>query len=122
MDRLVGARKLVADLVKDEQIEVRRAEIIGRDLAQWCDGAGRAPSGDELEAWLGKHAQVLELYAGTKVLDALIEQYLCAPLEKIYVEAEHPELEAHLHDGPDVPEPYLVYADWLQEQSDVRGE
>ncbi len=122
MDRNVGVRKLIADLVKDEQIEVRRSEIIARDLAQWCDSTGRAPSGDELEAWLGKHAQVLELYAGTKLLDELIERYLCPPPVKVYVEAEHPELEAHLHDGPDVPEPYMVYADWLQEQSDVRGE
>lgn len=122
MDRNVGVRKLIADLVGNEQIEVRRAEIISRDLTQWCETTGRAPSGTELEAWLGKQKQVLELYAGAKLLDELIERYLCTPLEKVYAEAEHPELEAHLHDGPDVPEPYLVYADWLQEQSDVRGE
>lgn len=122
MDRNVGVRKLISDLVKGEQMEVRRAEIVARDLAAWCDAAGRAPAGDELEMWLGKHAQVLELYASTKLLDELIERYLCPPPVKVFVEAEHPELEAHLHDGPDSPEPYLVYADWLQEQSDVRGE
>lgn len=123
MDRHIGARKLIADLVKDEQIEVRRAEIVGRDLAQWCDAKGRAPSGAELEAWLGKHAQVLELYAPAERLEVLIAHHLSStPPEPVFVEAEHPELEAALHDGPDTPEPYMVYADWLQGQSDVRGE
>lgn len=36
--------------------------------------------------------------------------------------AADPELEALIDARPDDPEPYLVYADWLQRRSDPRGE
>ncbi len=36
--------------------------------------------------------------------------------------ARNPELEAAIADDPDAEDPYLVYADWLQQQGDPRGE
>ncbi len=38
------------------------------------------------------------------------------------VSVRNPELEALIDDDPTDPEGYLVYADWLQQQGDVRGE
>lgn len=125
MDRLVAARKLVAELVKNEQLEVRRAEIVGRDLAQLVETLGRPPSGAELEGWLGEHAQVTELYAGTNLLDELVHRYLTPPPpsgEASAAEARHPELERQLREDPAAAELYPVYADWLQERADPLGE
>lgn len=124
MDRLVAARKLVAELVKNEQLEVRRAEIVGRDLARYVETLGRPPSGDELEDWLGEHAQVSELYAGPILLDELVYRYLTPPPADPTAapDAHHPELERQLCEAPEGAEPYLVYADWLQERGDPLGE
>src|SRR5687768_14455004 len=36
--------------------------------------------------------------------------------------ATNPDLEARIHANPDDREAYLVYADWLTEQGDPRGE
>jgi len=38
------------------------------------------------------------------------------------VSARNPELEALIDEAPSDPERYLVYADWLQQQGDARGE
>ena len=125
MDRLVAARRLVAELVKNEQLEVRRAEIVGRELAHFVETLGRPPSGHELEDWLGQHSQVAELYAGPILLDELVDRYLTPPppSEPANVaEARHPELERQLREAPDSRELYLVYSDWLQEHSDPLGE
>jgi uncharacterized protein (TIGR02996 family) len=125
MDRIVAVRKLLAELVKAEQLEVRRLEIVGRDLAHLVESLGRPPSGYELEDWLGEHAQVTELYAGPNLLDELVDRYLAPPPpgEPVTLaEARHPELERQLREAPDSSEPYLVYADWLQERSDPLGE
>lgn len=125
MDRIVAARKLLAELVKGEQLEVRRIEIVGRDLAQLIETLGRPPSGDELEEWLGEHAQVTELYAGPSLLDDLVYRYLTPPPPgeaADVADARHPELERQLREAPDGSEPYLVYADWLQERGDPFGE
>jgi uncharacterized protein (TIGR02996 family) len=121
MDRLVAARKLVGELVKAEQIEVRRAEIVGRDLAKLVETLGRPPSGEELEEWLDDHAQVTELYAGPSVLDELVFRYLTPPPADT-ADARHPELERQLRESPESREAHLVYADWLQEHSDPLGE
>lgn len=124
MDRVVAARRLVAELVKSEQLEVRRAEIVGRDLAKYVEGLGRPPSGYELEDWLGAHAQVSELYAGPAALDELVYRHLSPPPSELppAAEARHPDLERQLREAPDSREPYLVYADWLQERADPLGE
>jgi len=125
MDRVVAARKLVAELVQNEQLEVRRVEIVGRELAQLVETLGRPPSGEELEEWLDQHAQVTGLYAGPNQLDELVERYLMPPPSsepEAAVEARHPELERQLRDEPDSRELYLVYADWLQEHGDPFGE
>jgi len=124
MDRAVAARKLVTELIKGEQIEIRRAEIVGRDLAQWIEESGRTPSGRELEDWLGEHAQVTELYASPTLLDELIYRHLAPPEAPAVAaaDAHHPELEAQLRADPDAVEPYLVYADFLQEHGDPMGE
>ncbi len=125
MDHLVAARKLIGELVKDEQIEVRRAEIVGRDLAKHVEVLGRPPTGDELEAWLGDHNQVTELYAGASLLEELVYRYLTPPPPDLPISEtaqRHPELERQIHDALDAPAPYLVYADWLQEHGDPFGE
>jgi uncharacterized protein (TIGR02996 family) len=126
MDQVVAARKLLAELVKNEQLEVRRVEIVGRDLARYVEELGRAPTGYELEGWLGDHAQVTELYAGPTLLDELVERHLRPPPSASppapAVEARHPELERQLRETPDSRELHLVYADWLQERSDPLGE
>jgi uncharacterized protein (TIGR02996 family) len=125
MDRVLGARRLVAELVKDEQIEVRRAEIVGRDLARYVETLGRPPTGQELEDWLDEHAQVIELYAGPALLDELVYRHLTPPPPSepaVTGEARHPDLERQLREAPDSRELYLVYADWLQERADPLGE
>lgn len=124
MDRLVAARRLVAELVKAEQLEVRRAEIVGRDLAKYVETLGRPPTGTELEDWLGEHPQVTELYAAPSLLEELSFRHLAPPPEEQpeASDARHSELERQLRDAPDQPAPYLVYADWLQEQQDPYGE
>ncbi len=125
MDRVVAARRLVAELVKGEQLEVRRTEIVGRDLAQLVETLGRPPSGDELEDWLGEHPQVTELYAGPGLLGELVERHLTPPAPSApasVAEARHPELERQLREAPDHGELYVVYADWLQERGDPLGE
>jgi len=126
MDQVVAARKLLAELVKSEQLEVRRLEIVGRDLARFVEELGRAPSGYELEGWLGDHAQVTELYAGPSLLDELVDRHLRPPPAASppapAAEARHPELERQLLETPDSRELHLVYADWLQEHADPLGE
>ena len=124
MDRLVAARKLIGELVKAEQIEVRRQEIVGRDLDKYCDTLGRPPTGLELEAWFGEHSQVQEIYASPSLLEELVYRYLTPPPpERVNdVDAKNPALERQVRDAGDTREPYLVYADWLQEQGDPFGE
>jgi uncharacterized protein (TIGR02996 family) len=123
MDRVVAARRLIAELVKGEHIEVRRAEIVGRDLAQLVDTLGRPPSGRELEDWLGEHAQVSELYASVTLLDDLVYRHLSPPpSDAPVVTAHHPELEQQLRDEPDDVDNYRIYADFLQQHGDPLGE
>ena len=117
MDQLVAARKLIAELVKDEQIEVRRGELVGKDLAKHVEALGRVPTGAELEDWLGQHAQVDELYASTSLLEELIYRHLTPPPPDVPIsetEQRHPELEQQIRDAIDAPAPYLVCADWLR--------
>jgi uncharacterized protein (TIGR02996 family) len=121
MDRVVAARKLIGELVKAEQIAVRRVEIVGRELAQLVETLKRPPTGQELEEWLDEHAQVSDLCAPTSVLEELVDRYLAVG-EASAVEARHPELERELRDAPDAVARYLVYADWLQERADPLGE
>lgn len=121
MDRVVAARKLIGDLVKDEEIEVRRVEIVGKDLAKLIDTLKRPPNGQELGEWLEEHAQVTELSASTGRLDELIDRYLREP-ETDVTAARNPELERQLREAPDQIGAYQVYADWLQEHADPLGE
>ncbi|MBA2542279.1 MAG: TIGR02996 domain-containing protein [Deltaproteobacteria bacterium] len=121
MDRVVAARKLIGELVKAEQIEVRRIEIVGRDLAKLCETLKRPPSGQELGEWLEEHAQVSELSASTSLLDELVDRHLADP-EAAVTEARNPELERQIREAPDNVGPYSVYADWLQEHGDPLGE
>lgn len=122
-DTIVSARKLLAELVKGEHVEIRRVEIVGRDLAKLVESLGRPPSGPELEDFLEDHPQVSELCAATSLLEELVYRYLTPPPPEpgAVADARHPELERQLH-GADTSEPYLVYADWLQEHGDPLGE
>ncbi|MDQ3370124.1 MAG: TIGR02996 domain-containing protein, partial [Myxococcota bacterium] len=124
MDRVVAARKLLAELVKGEQLEVRRLEIVGRDLAQLVETLGRPPSAHELEDWLGQHPQVTEIYAAASLLEELVDRHLTPPASELAIgaDARHPELERQLREAPDHAPAYHVYADWLQEQGDPLGE
>lgn len=123
MDRVVAARKLVAELVKSKQLEVRRVEIVAKDLAALMDELNRPPSGRELEEWLDAHAQVNELYASENVLEELAYRHLAPPPSNVEAaEARHAELEQRIREAPDAVEGYQIYADWLQEQGDPFGE
>jgi uncharacterized protein (TIGR02996 family) len=123
VDQLVAARKFIGELVKEEQIEVRRPEIVGRDLAKHVESLGRPPTGHELEDWLGEHNQVTELYASASLLDELVYRYLTPPPPDVPVtEQRHEALETEIRQSLAAPEPYLVYADWLQERGDPFGE
>jgi uncharacterized protein (TIGR02996 family) len=127
MDHAAAARALVAELVRSKQIEVRRAEIVGRDLAKYTGELGRPPTGRELEAWLSEHRQVEEVYASTAALDELVLRHLTSPADVPAdplppADARRTELVRQLRDDPDNPALYLVYADWLQEQGDPLGE
>lgn len=123
MDRLVAARKLLTELVKGEQIELRRTEIVGRDLDAYCATLGRPPTAAELEVWLDDHPQVTELYASASHLEELIYRHLTPPPpENVNTnDARHPELERQLRTN-DARESYLVYSDYLQENGDPMGE
>jgi uncharacterized protein (TIGR02996 family) len=134
MEHLVPARLLVEELVKEGQLEVRRADVVGRDLAKLVEELGRIPSAPELEAWLEGHRMVSELYATTSRLEELLHRHFERPAAKAAraeeaaeaappaLEARDPELEALLRESPDDVERYLVYSDWLQERADPLGE
>lgn len=116
---------LVAELAREGQIEVRRADAVGRDLAALVDRLGRVPTGLELEEWLEEHRLVTEVFAGPDALDVALDRHLgaaFAPTTQVLQEARHPELEALIRAAPDEVEHYLVYSDWLQERSDPLGE
>jgi uncharacterized protein (TIGR02996 family) len=123
MDRVVAARKLIGDLVKADQIVVRRVEIVGRDLAKLLETQPRPPSGEALGEWLEEHPQVEELSAGAAALDELVDRYLHDPATAAVVtQARDAELEAQLREDPTNVTAYSVYADWLAERGDPLGE
>ena len=80
MEHLVTARKLIDELVAQGQLEVRRADVVGRDLAQLVSELRRPPSGSELEEWLEQHRMVSEVYVGAAALDALVLRHFAAVL------------------------------------------
>ncbi len=130
-DYLVPSRLLVEELAREEQLEVRRADHVARDLAAFITQLGRLPSADELEEWLEGHRLVSELYASTGTLEELLHRHFERPAAKQASvdeeaapdrEAHEPELEAMLREAPDDLERYLVYSDWLQERGDPLGE
>ncbi len=120
-DRVVAARRFVDDLVRAEQLEVRRAAVLATDLAAFVDGLKRPPTGVELEDWLGEHKQVEELYASRAALEEISDRYFRPPAPETAAIATNPELEHQLRETLE-PDAYLVYADWLQERGDPFGE
>ena len=120
MDRVLAARKLIDELVASGQLEARRPEVLGRELAALVTGRGRPPGARELEEWLGRHRLVAELYTSTAALEGLLARHL--PDGAGPREARHPELERQIRAAPDEVASYLVYSDWLQEQGDPLGE
>ena len=106
-----------------EQIEVRRVEIVGRDLAKLIETLKRPPSGAELGEWLEEHQQVTDLAASTAILEDLINRHLVdQDVAATATAARNPELERQIREDPANSAPYLVYADWLQEHTDPVGE
>ena len=69
MDLIGSSRLIIEDLIREELLESRCPEIVGRDLAKLIEETRRPPFGHELEDWLDQHRLVQELYAGGKVLD-----------------------------------------------------
>jgi uncharacterized protein (TIGR02996 family) len=122
VDRQAAARKLVGDLVSGEHIEVRRAEVLGRDLAKLIETLERPPTARELEDWLSEHPQVEELYASTAMLDEVLVRYFAPPKPEPAPAPSQPDLVRQLREDPASIAPYLVYSDWLQEQGDPLGE
>ena len=123
MDRVVAARKLIGDLVKLDQIKVRRIEIVGRDLAKLLETLKQPLTGQELGEWLEEHPQISELSASTAVLDELIDRHFRDPdATATITEARNPDLERQVREDPESSSPYVVYADWLQERADPLGE
>jgi uncharacterized protein (TIGR02996 family) len=124
MEYLVPARVLIAELEKEELLEARRGDVVGRDLARLVDELGRPPSGFELEEWLEEHRLVTEVYATAEKLDEALHRHLGRAFASTQViqEARHPDLEKLIREDPEHPEHYLVYSDWLQERSDPLGE
>ncbi len=120
MDRVLAARKLVDELMASGQLEARRSEVLGRELAALVIERGRPPGARELEEWLGRHRLVTELYTSTAALEGLLARHL--PDGAGPREARHPELERQIRAAPDEVASYLVYSDWLQEQGDPLGE
>jgi uncharacterized protein (TIGR02996 family) len=116
-----AARKLVGDLVEAQQLEVRRAEIVARDLAKHLAKLASPPTARELGDWLSAHPQIEEVYAGEAELAELIARYLAPPPAEAApaVPEQLPEIVRELADDP---APYLVYSDWLQERGDPVGE
>lgn len=124
MSLRVAATRVIADLVCQEELEVRRPEAVGRDLGAWLGELGRLPGGAELSDWLEAHRMVSEVFASDLGLEGVLEQHLGdvfsdAPPAQW---ARHPGLEAEIQASPSEPDAYLVYSDWLQEQGDPLGE
>ncbi|HET9990631.1 MAG TPA: TIGR02996 domain-containing protein, partial [Kofleriaceae bacterium] len=119
----VAARKLLAELVKSEQLEVRRVDPLAKDLAAFVNELGRPPSGRELDDWLDGQPMVTESYASEAVLEDLLARHLAPPPVTVEApEARHPELERAIAEAPETVEPYQVYSDFLQEAGDPFGE
>ena len=124
MKHVVPAKRLVAELAREERIEARRPEAVGRDLAKLIGDLGRPPSGRELEAWLEEHRMVGEVFVGANELDELVHRHLADafPRPDSAQDAYHPEIEQEIRNAPGCADPHLVYADWLQENSDPMGQ
>ena len=119
----MAARKLLAELVKSEQLEVRRVDPVAKDLAAFIHALGRPPSARELDDWLGEQPMVTESYASESVLEDAIARHLAPPQTSVEApEAHHAELERAIAEAPESVEPYQIYSDWLQEQGDPFGE
>jgi uncharacterized protein (TIGR02996 family) len=119
-----------SSLISSMERSARRVGIFalvpGLAAMAWIIHRGvEPPAGHELETWLGDHNQVIELYARPSLLEELVYRHLTPPPPDVPItesEQRHPELERQLGDELDAPEPYLVYADWLQEHGDPFGE
>ena len=121
---VVLARRLVDELVRDEQLEVRRASALAAELAAYVETLARAPSGIELEDWLGEHKQVEELYASRAVSsEALSDRYFRPPPPAggALPLASQPDLQERQLRETLEPHAYLVYADWLQAAAAIRS-
>jgi uncharacterized protein (TIGR02996 family) len=88
------------------------------------------PAGQPLETYrrdfpsVTKTTAAMEEFIASRIKDGYtrIEDGTPAPARPERTEERNPELEAAIREHPDDPEPYLVYADWLQARGDPRGE
>ncbi len=124
MKHLVPAKKLIAELIEEERIEVRGANPVSRDLAALIEKIRRPPSGRELEEWLESHRLVTEVYVSARDLDDLVYRHITPEFAEPEVlrEARHDELEQEIRRAPGNADAYMVYSDYLQESSDPLGQ
>lgn len=120
MGSLVAARRLLAELDKAEELEVRRVDPLAKQLAALIDERGAPLSGYELEAWLGEHRLVEDLYVGAAELDEAVRRHFPAAFAP--KAARDDVLERAICEARDELEPHQIYADWLQERGDPLGE
>lgn len=88
----------------------------------------RSDKGREIQKTLSTEAEAKKLL--TKLVEEKRREGYGAPLDlprvgqsaRKGVVASNPEMEALIDASPDDPQAYLVYADWLQQQGDARGE
>ncbi len=123
MSYQVEVRRALAELERASLLEVRRIDILARDLAKMVAQIKRVPDADDLVDWLEEHRLVTGCYANTRQLEDTLDRHLRPAFtsEEIIRDVRHPELESAVLQNPDELEPYLIYADWLQEQSDPLG-
>lgn len=84
---------------------------------------GSETVGETFAEWLLEQVEVAELFIDDEELALVIAaEWQRDSASRAPTQARNRELEAALLDGPDEPERYLVYGDWLQAQGDIYGE
>lgn len=115
------ARELIMELVERGRLELvtpRSAGPLAEGLIEALERAPRLEIGD----WLVEQRGVRELYADEQELLVAFRPLLDRLAGREPEPAFHPELVAALEADPDDVAAWAVYADWLTEKGDPRGE
>lgn len=115
------ARELIVELVERGRLDLatpRSAAPLAEGLVEALERAPRMEIGE----WLVEQRGVSELYADEQELVAAFRPLLDRLAGREPEPAFHPGLVAALEAEPDDLAAWAVYADWLTEQGDPRGE